>query len=61
MKIIRRGLLYHAGIAAQISDACNRLLTLTRHRRSCTNMRVKHVPPNERVISIVAIGSATPF
>ena len=39
MKIIRRNLLYLAGIAAQISDACNRLLTLTRgigaHARMC--------------------------
>jgi len=30
MNIIRRDLLYLAAIAAQISDACNRLLTLTR-------------------------------
>jgi hypothetical protein len=51
MKIIRRDLLYLAGIAAQVPDACNRLPTLTRHRRSCMNVRVKHAPPNERVIS----------
>ena len=30
MNIIRRDLLYLAAIAAQISDACNKLLTLTR-------------------------------
>jgi len=39
MNIIRRDLLYLAAIAAQISDACNRLLTLTRgigaHARMC--------------------------